>query len=707
MALAETANGLLTGRYTGADTPQPVDYDDIVEAQQTDTFCAGITKRITRGQAKAFFHNDSHALCRRSSYGDQLVIPEALRERILTLEHHPTVAAHPGMNRMYYTMRRKYYWPSMITDIYNTITRCTTCAQNRLALRRHTSPLTLFPASEPLTDLSIDIFGPIPATKSGNRFILVITDRFSKLTKCVALRHITAISVASALIDAWVTSYGPPDRVLSEQGRQFMSNFFIAVMKMLGTETVRTTPYHPQTNGPVERYNRTMAAQLRHYIADDTTRWDEVLPIITMAYNSQPHRSTGIAPFELVIPRRIPNLSVRSLPPGTQLRKRRNTDDGSPLRRKREFMARLRRQLPAVVEALRKTQQRYKRDFDANVGSRNKDIRVGDYVYTTNHHRASKLESRAVGPFVVLDADASTFVIDLDGEQERVSSDHVTPAPRPSTADATPFALLDGLDKRPETTEVPDEYVIDRILGVRKINGAYHAKVRWFDYGPKEDTWEPLENILKNLVVRCLRQQKMHITGYSWKTPGHIGDTRKTQAPTRVACITPTEQWTPSLTAYVVRGDGVMWCRTEWVRGDRVCYEVVPLYLVRGTIPNGCRNICYCPEALTPYLPTLEVRYGPFSAIWPPLKGGADSPTGREQPLSHPSGGGNRLLLPSPEDVGQVVMDLCSSGQEATVLTPLWANQSWYDLAMGRCFECEVITTKPASWSVVAFQFLH
>jgi len=204
-------------------------------------------------------------------------------------------------------------------------------------LRRHTSPLTLFPATEPLTELSVDIFGPISASKKGNRFILVITDRFAKLTKCVALRRITAMSVASAIIDAWVSAYGPPDRILSNQGPQFMSNFFIAVMKMLGIETVRTTAY-------------------------------------------QLHRSTGIAPFELVFARRIPNLAVRNSPPGTPLTNKGTLNDGSPLARKREFTARLRRQIPVVVEALRKTQQRYKRNFDHRVATRNADVKIGDYV---------------------------------------------------------------------------------------------------------------------------------------------------------------------------------------------------------------------------------------------------------------------------------------------------------------------------------------
>jgi len=104
----------------------------------------------------------------------------------------------------------------MATDIHSTITTCTTCPQNRLSLRRHTTPSTLFQATEPLTELSVDIFGPIPASKKGNRFILAITDRFAKLFKCVALRRITAMSVASAIMDAWVSAYGPPDRTLSD-----------------------------------------------------------------------------------------------------------------------------------------------------------------------------------------------------------------------------------------------------------------------------------------------------------------------------------------------------------------------------------------------------------------------------------------------------------------------------------------------------------
>jgi len=102
-----------------------------------------------------------------------------------------------------------------------------------------------------------------------------------------------------------------------------------------------------------------MATQLRHYFTDDPRRWYELLPDLTMAYISEPHRSTGNAPFELFTPRRIPSLSVRHLTPGTPLRNKGTLHDGSPLARKRELLAKLRQQIPAVVEALQQTQQRY------------------------------------------------------------------------------------------------------------------------------------------------------------------------------------------------------------------------------------------------------------------------------------------------------------------------------------------------------------
>jgi len=126
----------------------------------------------------------------------------------------------------------------------------------------------------------------------------------------------------------------------------------------------------------------------------------------------------GNAPFELVFPRRIRNLTVPILLPSSPLPNKGALNHESPLARKRKLMARLRRQIPFVNEASRETQQRYKSNFDYRVATRIADVENGHYVYTTNHDRQNKLYRKAFGPFVVVDADtdASTFVIDIDGE---------------------------------------------------------------------------------------------------------------------------------------------------------------------------------------------------------------------------------------------------------------------------------------------------
>jgi len=91
----------MTGRYTGTYTPEQVEFDDVVEAQQMDDYCVEMTQRVERETAKAFFRNEHAALYHRTPYGNHLVISKSLRDRVLTIEHHATAEAHPGMNQIY------------------------------------------------------------------------------------------------------------------------------------------------------------------------------------------------------------------------------------------------------------------------------------------------------------------------------------------------------------------------------------------------------------------------------------------------------------------------------------------------------------------------------------------------------------------------------------------------------------------------------
>ena len=103
----------------------------------------------------------------------------------------------------------------------------------------------------------MDLLGPLPKTAHGNRHVLVMTDRFTKLIRSIPLRTTTASVVANAFLDNFVYVYGAPLHVLTDNGTQFATKFFDAMCALLGVRHYQTT-YHPQTNGQNERFNRTL-----------------------------------------------------------------------------------------------------------------------------------------------------------------------------------------------------------------------------------------------------------------------------------------------------------------------------------------------------------------------------------------------------------------------------------------------------------------
>ena len=241
---------------TPADVPTKPTTEEILKAQKTDSFCQTVLARQSKRIDSAFFEGPDGLLRRwhpREPDIEQVVLPDTLRPRVLQLAHHAKLAGHPGQTRMYYNVRRTYYRPHMAVDIFATVRNCTTCAKNGLKLRKRTNPLKLFPATKPLASLCIDILGPLTKSKRGYVFLLVITDRFTKLTRVVPLRKITAYNVAVAFVEHWVFSYGPPECFISDNGKQFAAKFFQAVCELLGISNVFTSTYHPRTNGQMER----------------------------------------------------------------------------------------------------------------------------------------------------------------------------------------------------------------------------------------------------------------------------------------------------------------------------------------------------------------------------------------------------------------------------------------------------------------------
>jgi hypothetical protein len=399
----------------------------------------------------------------------------------------------------------------MATDVAKTVNNCAVCAKNRIHERKRASFLKLFPATEPLEFVSLDILGPLPKTEHGNIFLLVITDRFSKLTRTVPLRTISAFVVAKAFSEHLVFVYGPPRYTLTDKGAQFTAKFFIAVCRELGVAKVFTMAYHPQKNGQVERYNRTIINALRGFVCDRQNDWDEFTSSLTFGYNCRIHSSLGRAPFELVFSRPPPPLSVETPEKGTA-----DTPENARVR----FLQRLKELHPLAQRRLAEAQARYKAGFDRSVREMNKELPAGSWVYIRREvHETGKnpkLDQQVDDPYRVVETDGRTFVLQHGEEQTRVSLDRVTPAPAPlgemqvPRRDPTENERAPGGERAPVDAGDPEEeaeYVFEKILGVRQMaDGTLRYRVRWYGYGRDSDTWEPANHLPESDIRRYHRR---------------------------------------------------------------------------------------------------------------------------------------------------------------------------------------------------------
>ncbi|KAG6924942.1 hypothetical protein G0U57_016049, partial [Chelydra serpentina] len=148
--------------------------------------------------------------------------------------------------------------------------------------------------------VSVDIVGPLPKpSRNGKKYILVLVDFATRYPEAVALAHIEAEIVATALFSIF-SRVGFPKEILSDRGSNFMSVVYKQLWELCGAKHLKAAPYHPQTNGLVERFNGTLKSMLKMYVDRRQNDWDVMLPYLLYAYRSVPQESTKFAPFELL-----------------------------------------------------------------------------------------------------------------------------------------------------------------------------------------------------------------------------------------------------------------------------------------------------------------------------------------------------------------------------------------------------------------------
>ena len=240
----------------------------------------------------------------RSETGPKMaiVVPSKLRAMVLYNMHDSPTSAHQERKRTEKRIRRRYYWNSLREDVVAYVDSCIACKTMKASTTKPKGLLKSLPiADTPLDRIAIDKVGGIQNSSNGFHYIYVIVDYCSRFAYAEPARDATAES-AFAIIRKYIHRYGIPKEILSDNGSEFAGVFAAGLPK--GVKFTHSTPRHPQTNGMVERLNRSLSQNMRTLISDPKHRdWDTRLPAAVYAYNTAVHDVTGFTPFFLMFGR--------------------------------------------------------------------------------------------------------------------------------------------------------------------------------------------------------------------------------------------------------------------------------------------------------------------------------------------------------------------------------------------------------------------
>ena len=233
-------------------------------------------------------------------------VPQLFRARILQLYHDaPFSGGHLGRDKTYEKLKRKFYFPDMFRYVAGYVKTCVSCQRIKDGKEVGKAPIGTLPAKSRFDTLSIDLWQAGSISRNGYKYVLTVVDAFTKWAFAIPIRDKKAATVAYALYERVFSVFGFPNRIHSDQGKEFVNEILSALCALFGIDKTRTTAYHPQGNAFAERIHQFFGKALSAYVRAEQDDWDLYLPAIQLAYNSAKHDSTLFTPSELMFGREI------------------------------------------------------------------------------------------------------------------------------------------------------------------------------------------------------------------------------------------------------------------------------------------------------------------------------------------------------------------------------------------------------------------
>jgi hypothetical protein len=263
-------------------------------------------------QNKVYINKEGILMVKLKNDIERYYTPKNHRFALMKYYHESALKGHQGSDAVIYDIKLQFYWPEMDKDIKQYVKYCNICQKAKRGPKNKFGFQKLWTSKYFNHVIAIDHKGPLAKTKSGNKYITTIIDRFSGYAVCIAIPRINAYTTAWNLINYWICRFGIPYGILSDQGTDFMSGIVDAICKMLGMKHKISSAYNPQSNGKVERFNRILSDSMKVIAHERNLNfnqengiWDLYLPFISAAHNNRTSRTTGKSPNELVYGKKI------------------------------------------------------------------------------------------------------------------------------------------------------------------------------------------------------------------------------------------------------------------------------------------------------------------------------------------------------------------------------------------------------------------
>lgn len=387
--------------------PSTINYTDIASAQEKDSNIEKLSQQTNINLKKIIIPNtDVELYCETSTPYVRPYIPEQYRREVFDSVHN---ISHPGTRTTRKLTAQKYFWPSMNADISHWTRTCIDCQKAKI--QRHTySPISSFPPSDRFQHVHVDIVGPLPTTAQGYRYLITLIDRVTKWPEAIPSTDITADRIADIIYRHWIARFGCPTTITSDQGRQFESQLFQNLMKQMGIKKNRTSAYHPQSNGVVERWHRSLKTALRAKLTESCT-WIDELPTVLLGLRAALRTDSGVSAAELTY--------------GYNLRLPGEFFISSTCAPTMDY---------TYVEKLRDIIHTNKPQADTEHHSNNKrmfvhqDLLKCSHVFIRTDSVKKPLQTPYEGPYRVISRTEKVYTIQLPNRQSNISIDRLKPA---------------------------------------------------------------------------------------------------------------------------------------------------------------------------------------------------------------------------------------------------------------------------------------